>query len=188
MNNLTNIVKSPTRISNQSSSLIDVMIINNTENETFTVNQNLGYSDHLAQLLYIKTKNPIEGPIYRHKRLFAEKNIEEFQYSLHKENWNEVTSSDEPNTSFNIFMDTFRYYFNTAFPLTHYRRLTRKCVIAHPCVDGSRISAFSCTTSNARFQASLTHWSLQGYRQLHAGCLDLKLQADTPLLNPILER
>jgi len=150
MNNLTNIVKSPTRISNQSSSLIDVMIINNTENETFTVNQNLGYSDHLAQLLYIKTKNPIEGPIYRHKRLFAEKNIEEFQYSLHKENWNEVTSSDEPNTSFNIFMDTFRYYFNTAFPLTHYRRLTRKCVIAHPCVDGSRISAFSCTTSNTR--------------------------------------
>ena len=117
MNNLTNIVKSPTRISNQSSSLIDVMIINNTENEMFTVNQNLGYSDHLAQLLYIKTKNPIEGPISRYKKLFEEENIEEFQYSLHKENWNEVTTSDEPNTSFNIFMDTFRYYFNTAFPL-----------------------------------------------------------------------
>ena len=28
-----------------------------------------------------------------------------------------MTTSDEPNTSFNIFMDTFRYYFNTAFPL-----------------------------------------------------------------------
>ena len=86
MNNLTNIVKSPTIIYNRSSSLIDVMIINNTENEMFTVNQNLGYSEHLAQLLYIKTKNPIEGPISGHKRLFAEKNIEEFQYSLHKEN------------------------------------------------------------------------------------------------------
>jgi len=60
------------------------MIINNTENETFTLNQKLGYSDHLAQLLYIKTKNPIEGPISRHKRLFAGKNIEEFQYSFHK--------------------------------------------------------------------------------------------------------
>ena len=96
MNNLTNIVKSPIRISNRSASLIDVMI---------------------AQLLYIKTKNPIEGPISRYKRLFAGKNIEEFQYSLHKENWNEVTTSDESNTSFNIFMNTFRYYFNTAFPL-----------------------------------------------------------------------
>jgi len=69
------------------------------------VNQNLGYSDHSAQLLYTKTKNPIEGPISRYKRLFAEKNIEEFQYSLHKENWNEVTASDEPNTSL-IFLWT----------------------------------------------------------------------------------
>ena len=53
MNNVTNIVKCPTRISNQSASLIDVMIINNIENEMFSVNQNLGYSDHLAQLLCI---------------------------------------------------------------------------------------------------------------------------------------
>jgi len=92
------------------------MIINSTENETFAVNENLDYSDHLAQLLYIKTKNSIDGPISRHKRLFAERNIEKFQYSLHKENRIEVTS-DEPNNSFNIFMDTFRYYFNAAFPL-----------------------------------------------------------------------
>ena len=34
---------------------------------------------------------------------------------------------------------------------THCRRLTQKCVIAHPCVvDGPRISAFSYTTSNMR--------------------------------------
>ena len=108
MNNLRNLVKSPTRISNRSESLIDIMIINNTENETFSVNQNLAYSDHLAQLLYIKTKNPIENPITRYKRLFTEKNIEEFQYSLHKENWNELTTLGEPNNSFNIFMDTFK--------------------------------------------------------------------------------
>jgi hypothetical protein len=28
-----------------------------------------------------------------------------------------VAASNEPNTSFNIFMDTFRYYFNIAFPV-----------------------------------------------------------------------
>jgi len=28
-----------------------------------------------------------------------------------------VSASNEPNTSFNIFMDTFRYYFNIAFPI-----------------------------------------------------------------------
>ena len=117
MNNLTNIVKSPTRISNRSVSLIDVMIIDNTDNETFTINQNLGYSDHLAQLLYKKKiKKLNRGSKY--KRHFTNKNIEEFQHLLRKENWNEATTSNEPNTSFNIFMDTFRYYFNTAFPLT----------------------------------------------------------------------
>jgi len=117
MNNLTNIVKSPTRISDRSVSLIDVMIVDNTDNEMFTVNQDLGYSDHLAQLLYMKSKNLLKGPITKHKRHFTDKNIEEFQYLLHKENWEEVTTSDEPNISFNIFMDTLSYYFNTAFPL-----------------------------------------------------------------------
>jgi hypothetical protein len=56
MNNLINIVKSPTRISNHSISLIDVIILHNMNNEMFTVNQDLGYSDQLAQLLYIKSK------------------------------------------------------------------------------------------------------------------------------------
>jgi hypothetical protein len=54
MNNLINIVKSPTRISVRSVSLIDVMIVDKTENEMYTVNQDLGYSDHLAQLLNMK--------------------------------------------------------------------------------------------------------------------------------------
>jgi len=93
------------------------MIISNTDKETFTVNQNLGYLDHLAQLLYLKSKTQMEGPITKYKRHFTVKNIEKFQYSLHKENWNDVTTSDDPNISFNIFMDTFRYYFNTTFPL-----------------------------------------------------------------------
>jgi hypothetical protein len=59
----------------------------------------------------------MEGPITKYKRHFTDKNIEKFQYSLHNENWNDVTTSDEPNASFNIFMDTFSYHFNTAFPL-----------------------------------------------------------------------
>jgi hypothetical protein len=46
-----------------------------------------------------------------------DKNVEEFQYLLQKGKWDEVSASSEPNTSFNIFMDTFRYYFNIAFPV-----------------------------------------------------------------------
>ena len=29
----------------------------------------------------------------------------------------EVSASNEPNTSLNIFMETFSFYFNTTFPL-----------------------------------------------------------------------
>jgi len=32
-----------------------------------------------------------------------DKNVEEFQYLLQKENWDEVSASNESNTSFNIF-------------------------------------------------------------------------------------
>jgi len=42
----------------------------------FTVNQDLGYSDHLAQLLYIK-KELLNGPITTRKRHFTDKNVEE---------------------------------------------------------------------------------------------------------------
>jgi hypothetical protein len=117
MNNLINVVKSPTRISNHSASLIDVLIVNNVKNQLFTVNLDMGYSDHLAQLLYIKSKKLLKGPITTYKIIFMDKNMEEFQYLLLKENWDEVCASNEPNTSFNIFMDTFRYYFNKAFPV-----------------------------------------------------------------------
>jgi len=50
-NNLINAVKSPRRISNHSAALIYVLIVNNINNKLFTVNLDLGYSDHLAQLL-----------------------------------------------------------------------------------------------------------------------------------------
>jgi len=77
----------------------------------------LGYSDHLAQLLYTKSKNLLNGPITTYKRFFTDKNVEELQYLLQKENWDEVSPSNKPNISFNIFMDTFCYCFNIVFPI-----------------------------------------------------------------------
>ena len=95
MNSLINIVKSPKRITNQSVSLIDVIIVNSMGNKMFTMNQDLGYSDHLAQLLDIKSKNSRKSPVTTHERHFTDMNIEEFQYLLHTENWDEVIKSVE---------------------------------------------------------------------------------------------
>jgi hypothetical protein len=63
----------------------------------------------------MKLKNLLNGSITTYKRFFTDKNVEEFQYLLQKEKWDEVSPSNEPNISFNIFMDTFRYYFNIVF-------------------------------------------------------------------------
>jgi hypothetical protein len=48
-----------------------------------------------------------------------DKNVEEFQYLLQKEKWDEVSASNEPNTSFDIFMDTFHYYFDSVSCKSH---------------------------------------------------------------------
>ena len=50
-------------------------------------------------------------------RHFTDTNMEEFKYLMHEETWNEVVECNEPNTSFKLFMNTFTYYFNAAFPL-----------------------------------------------------------------------
>jgi tyrosyl-tRNA synthetase len=77
----------------------------------------VGYSDHLAQVLCIKTKKLPNGPITTYNRHFTENNIAEIKYLLHKEIWDEVLEREEPNTAVNLFSSTFSYYFNIAFPL-----------------------------------------------------------------------
>jgi hypothetical protein len=67
--------------------LIDVMIINHLKFEYLTEVLNLGYSDHVAQILYIKVNNLETGPVIKKKSHFTNKSIEEFKYLLHKESW-----------------------------------------------------------------------------------------------------
>jgi hypothetical protein len=99
-------------------------MVNNMNNEIFTVsisisvclihtvNLDLGYSDHLPQLIH-KIKKLLNAPKTICKRHFTDKNVKEFQFK---------------KKTFNIFMDTFSHYFNIAFPLkvTHVKRFCCK--------------------------------------------------------------
>jgi hypothetical protein len=51
------------------------------------------------------------------KRQFTEEAIQEFNYLLQKELWQESFSNSDANSSFNVFMNTILYYYNIAFPL-----------------------------------------------------------------------
>jgi hypothetical protein len=65
--------------------LIDVIIVNKTNDEKLTATLGVGYSDHLAQVLYIKMKKLSKGPITTCNRCFTDKNVAELKYLLHKE-------------------------------------------------------------------------------------------------------
>ena len=117
MNSLTNVVKSPTRITSHTKSLIDVIIVNNSNEEKLIEILDMLYSDHLAQFLCMKLKKLPKGSIMTYTRHFTDTNVEEFKHLMHEETLNEGVEYNEPNTSFKLFMNTFTYYFNAAFPL-----------------------------------------------------------------------
>ena len=89
MHILANMAKSPTRIMHNTSSLIDVMI-NNLNFEKRTVTYDLGYSDHLGEVVYMKVAKPVLCSTAIEKRQFTDKSIEEFIYLLLEESWDEV--------------------------------------------------------------------------------------------------
>jgi hypothetical protein len=102
MSSLTNTVKSPARVTGHTETLIDVILVNDTNNEKLTATVNVGYCDHLAQVLYIKTKKLPKGPINTCNRHLTDNSIAEYKYFLHKETWDEVLERDEPNTAVNL--------------------------------------------------------------------------------------
>jgi hypothetical protein len=75
--------ESPTRITNNKISSINVLKINNLNFENKTENLDLGYLYHLAQILHINIDKPKTGVIIVRKRKFIVKSIEEFKYLLH---------------------------------------------------------------------------------------------------------
>jgi hypothetical protein len=160
MYNLVNTIASPTRITRESSTLVDVIVTNKQANKYTSMVMDLGYSDHWAQMLKIHIDSPNRGPIRIRSRKYTKGNIDEFNHLLQKELWQESLSASDVNTCFNAFMDTMRYHFNTAFPLkTIHRCNLRK---NNWITQGIRKSC-----KRIRVLNSLKKQSLQGYAGLH---------------------
>jgi hypothetical protein len=60
------------------------------------------------------------------KRIFDQGGMEELLYNLNKESWQDVFLESDVNGKFNVFMDTFHYYFDMAFPLKLFTRVDCK--------------------------------------------------------------
>ena len=77
----------------------------------------MGYSDHLAQYVCMKSHKAQEWPKMMYKRQFTNTNVDYFKHLMYDEKWIEVVESYEPNSSFMTFINIFIYYFNVVFPV-----------------------------------------------------------------------
>ena len=113
--NLKNLVNTPTRITKNTASLLDVVITNEKNYVNLSV-MDLGLSDHIAQNISIsipETNNTFHKVI---KRKFNEINTQEFLHLLKQVTWKEVLSELDTNVKLSAFMDIFLYCYNVAFP------------------------------------------------------------------------
>jgi hypothetical protein len=80
--NLVNTVDLPTRITKNTKSLIDVIIINNSNYTKLSEIMHLGLSDHHAEVLTLCIKVLVSRPLKVRKRILDEGSIEELKLML----------------------------------------------------------------------------------------------------------
>jgi len=114
--NLVNTVRSPTRVTKNTTSLIDIVITDKERISDTAAVIDLGYSDHKAQVLQLTVKKMVKKWKVITSRQYSEKRVEEFKCLLRKESWQEVYQTLEVNSALQIFMENVGYYFNIAFP------------------------------------------------------------------------
>jgi hypothetical protein len=96
--------------------LIHLIITNNDNPELRASVVDLGFSDHLAQIVRINIGKRSKTTKIVVRRQLTNNSDEEFKNLLSKESWNEVFNHSDVNCSLKAFLDIFFYCFYIAFP------------------------------------------------------------------------
>jgi hypothetical protein len=115
--NLINTTQSPTRITNNSNTLLDVMVINKIWYKSPVSVLELGLSDHSAQILSVSNSKLKQAPMKSWRRNFKIKNINKFTKLLQQVQWQDINLIPEVNAKFEWFNSKLTFLFNKAFPL-----------------------------------------------------------------------
>ena len=118
----------PTRITEETISLIDHIIINGTENTKLGKSITSGnifndISDHLPVFIIINSEKPTPLSKRPFIRTYGAQNIQSFACKLQNANWEEFYSVDDDEKALDIFTNIYKVAFNESFPL---KRLSRK--------------------------------------------------------------
>ncbi|PNF21509.1 hypothetical protein B7P43_G13548 [Cryptotermes secundus] len=116
---LYNIIDFPTRIDYKSATAIDCIFIDKCKISNYSIIPVVnGLSDHDAQLLLLNnfTSQVLKGQYY-FKRQINRMNIENFNFKLSYETWDDVFTDGDVDNMFNSFLNTYLRVFNGSFPL-----------------------------------------------------------------------
>jgi hypothetical protein len=125
--NMTQVVDFPTRITNNSRTMIDTVFVDLSRYDKIVIEPVVnGISDHDAQLLCLSKSSiilPLTKPTKKVKyRLINEQTLSVFKSELQKENWEQVYESTETNKIFNSFHNTLLRICAASFPLKYRNR------------------------------------------------------------------
>ena len=118
---LLQIITKPTRCTQNSATLIDLVITNAIHsdlNSTILVSH---LSDHFPVFHCIKAITPSAPPKYVESRNFSKANLTLFNTSLLSFNWSSVTECKDTQLSYNNFSDSFLSLYNLHFPITKFK-------------------------------------------------------------------
>lgn len=116
--NLIPTVNTPTRITEHSRTTPDQMFVQETFPSYNSKVVKMGYSDHEAVLLTLELCPEKISPIKIIEfRDFSDGNIANFCNILNWEKWNEIFDETDVNKMFSSFHETYKYYFDIAFPI-----------------------------------------------------------------------
>jgi hypothetical protein len=109
-------VACPTRVTRNSSCLIDVMIRNEIFYHTTTNVVELGYLGRFAQVMNIAVKCPFVHSGKTVRRVFSKRNIEIFNSQLKNEIWEDVYLQRDVNRVYSSLLTKYLEYFVNIFP------------------------------------------------------------------------
>jgi hypothetical protein len=114
--NMMNTVRSPTRITPSTISLIDI-ILTNTDSAILSTAVVDEVSAITTQLVRIDTGKSNWSTKTNLRRQFTYNSIAEFKHLTSKEVWNDVYNCSDVNSSLEAFLNTSLHCFNIPFPL-----------------------------------------------------------------------
>ena len=113
--NLTDIASSPTRITNNSATLIENIFIDNRRSQTIQSRPN-GLSDHDGQRLILpKILIPLKSIKLIHTIKLDNHSITGFHTQLSYEQWDNVFGNESTNEIFNNFLNTYLWCYYSTF-------------------------------------------------------------------------